>query len=96
MQQGPRAELVGRALAPQGGQDVELPWLQPLAGERGPARPVQVPGQPGHPAEHLQRLDVQVGPLRLPGGDQVVHLVARQLPGHRLVHGRSLSLDVES
>jgi hypothetical protein len=55
-----------------------------------------VPCQPGHPAQHLQRLDIQVRPLRLPGRDQVVHLVAQRLPGHRLVHWRSISLDVES
>jgi hypothetical protein len=38
------------------------------------------------PAEHLQWLDVEVRPLRLPGGDQVVHLVAQGLPGHLLIH----------
>jgi hypothetical protein len=45
----------------------------------GPApRDVQVPGQPGDPAEYLHRLDVEVRTLRPPRGDQVIHLVAEQ------------------
>jgi hypothetical protein len=35
-----------------------------------------VPGQPGDPAEHLKRLHVKVGPLRSPGLDELVDLVA--------------------
>ena len=37
-----------------------------------------MPGEPGDPAEHLQRLHVQVRPLRPPRGDQVIYLVAEQ------------------
>ena len=33
--------------------------------------------QPGHPAEHLEWLDVDVGPFGLPGGHEVVDLVLR-------------------
>ena len=71
-----------------------------MRGERGPPGPVQVPGQPGHPAEHLERLHVQVGPLGVPGGHQVVHLVARQrrrgLASGLLVHAGSISLDIKT
>ena len=43
--------------------------------ERPAPGDVQVPGEPGDPAEHLQRLDVQIGPLRPPRGHQFVDLV---------------------
>jgi len=49
-----------------------------VLGERAAPRDVQVPRQPGDPAEHLHRLHVQVGPLSSPRGDQVVHLVPQQ------------------
>ena len=58
-----------------------------MLGERAAPRDVQVPGQPGDPAEHLHRLDVQVGPLRSPRGDQVVYLVAQQRRGEDLTVG---------
>jgi hypothetical protein len=38
-----------------------------------------VPGQPGDPAQHLQRLYVKVGPLRSPRGDQLIHLIAHSV-----------------
>ena len=47
-----------------------------MTGEGGPAGPVQVPREPGDAAEHLQRLDVQIGPFRVPGGDEIIHLIA--------------------
>jgi hypothetical protein len=46
-----------------------------VVGKRGAPRDVQVPGQPGDPAEHLHRLYVEVRPLCSPRGDQVIHLV---------------------
>jgi len=77
-EQGAGRELERPPLAAQRRQDVELPRLEPVLGERAAAGDVQVPGQPGDPAEHLHRLHVQVGPLRSPRGDQVVHLVPQQ------------------
>jgi len=49
-----------------------------VLGERAAPRDVQVPGQPGDPAEYLHRLDIQVRPLSSPGGHQVIYLVAQQ------------------
>src|SRR5579875_968991 len=46
--------------------------------ERGRPGAVQVPRQPAH---HVQRLDIEVGPLGPPAGDQVVNLVRS---GHSL------------
>ena len=60
------AQLIRRALPAQRGQDIELPGFKPVRGERRPPCPVQVPGQPGDPAEHLQWFDVEVGPLGTP------------------------------
>jgi energy-coupling factor transporter ATP-binding protein EcfA2 len=77
-EQGTRRELERRSLPAQRRQHVELPRFQPVLGERAAPRDVQVPGQPGDPAEHLHRLDVQIGPLGPPRGDQVVHFVAEQ------------------
>ena len=74
-------QLEWRALPAQRGEHVELPGLQPVVGERAAPRDVQVPGEPGDPAEHLHRLDVEVGPLRPPRGHQVIHLVPQH--GHR-------------
>jgi hypothetical protein len=77
-EQRARGELERRPMPAQRGEHVELPRLQAVVGERAAARDVQVPGEPGDPAQHLHRLDVQVGPLRPPRGDQVVHLVAQR------------------
>jgi trans-aconitate 2-methyltransferase len=56
-----------------------------------------VPGQPGDPAEHLQWLHVQVGPLGPPGSDQIVHLVAlHTAAAWTFIHARSISLDIKS
>src|SRR5581483_10777210 len=71
-------ELVGSAGPAQRGEYVELPRLEPVLRERGTPRPVQVPGQPGDPAEHFKRLDVQVGALPAPGSDQSIDLVPRR------------------
>jgi hypothetical protein len=59
--------------------------------ERAAPRDVQVPCKPGDPAQHLERLDIEIGSLAPPGGDQVIDLVARRgigtgpLPGMILV-----------
>jgi serine/threonine-protein kinase RsbW len=101
-------QLVGRPLPAQCRQHVEPPGLEAVAGEGGPAGPVQMPREPGDAAEHLQRLDVQIRPLRMPGADEIVDLVAE--PGGRagarsrwcapstrgLRHARSISLDIKS
>jgi hypothetical protein len=79
-EQRARRELERRSLPAQRGEHVELPRFEAVLGERAAARDVQVPGEPGDPAEHLHRLDIQVGPLRSPRGDQVVHLVAQGCP----------------
>ncbi len=95
-EQCPGRELIRRSLPAQRGQHVEFPGLQAVCGERGAPGQVQVPGQPGDPAEHLERLHVQVGPLGPPGGDQVVHLVARLSgAGRAIIHARSISLDIK-
>ncbi len=72
-----------------------------MLGEGGTPGPVQVPGEPGHPAEHLERLHVEVGPLGVPGGDEIVHLIAGQRsgldwPSGVFVHAGSISLDIKS
>jgi hypothetical protein len=68
-------QLERRPLPAQRGEHVELPRFEAVVGERAAPRDVQVPGQPGDPAEHLHRLHVEVGTLRPPRGDQIVHLV---------------------
>jgi hypothetical protein len=70
-------QLERRTLPAQRGEHVELPGLQPVIGERPAPRDVQVPGQPGDPAEDLHRFDVEVRTLRPPRGDQVIDLVAQ-------------------
>jgi hypothetical protein len=86
-EQGTRRELERRPLPAQRRQHVELPGFKPVLGERTPAGDVQMPGQPGDPAEYLHRLDVQVGPLGSPRFDQVVHLVAEQRLAEDLAFG---------
>ena len=86
-EQRARRELERRPLPAQRREHVESPRLQPVLGERLAPRDVQVPGQPGDPAEHLHRLDIQVGPLRSPRGDQVVYLVPQQWFAEDLVVG---------
>ena len=93
-QQRAGAELVGRPCPAQRGQHVELPRLQAVRRERGPAHPVQVPGQPGDAAEHMQRRDVQVRPFGSPARDDLVDLVP-DWPG-RGCHERSISLDIKT
>jgi hypothetical protein len=46
-----------------------------VRGEGGPPGAVDVPGQPGHAAEHLERTHVEVGSLTAPCGHQAVDLV---------------------
>ena len=71
----PGESTYGRPGPAQRGEHVELPDLEVVSGEGGTAGPVEVPRQPGHPAEDLERSDVEVGPLAGPGGDEPVHLV---------------------
>jgi hypothetical protein len=79
-QQRAGGQLERRPLPAQRGEHVELPGLQAVVGERAAPGDVQVPGQPGDPAEHLHRLHVEVWPLRPPRGDQLIDLVPQ--PGH--------------
>ena len=81
-QQRSRGELEWRPGPAQRGEHIEPPELEAAAGERGAPRDIQVPGQPGDPAEHLQRLDVEVRPLSTPLRDEVVNLITR--PAGRL------------
>ena len=74
-QELPGGELVRGPRAPQRGQHVELPGLQAVLGEGQPARAVQVPGQPAHPAEHLEWFHVEVRALPAPRCDQPIDLV---------------------
>jgi len=95
-QRGPeqraRRELERRPLPAQRREHVERPRLELVLGERAAPRDVQVPGQPRDPAEHLHRLHVQVGPLRSPRGDQVVHLVPQQRFGEDPLVGVRLNI----
>jgi len=79
--------LERRSLPAQRREHVEFPRLELMLGERAAPRDVQVPGEPGDPAEHLHRLDIQVRPLRSPRGDQIIHLVAQQRRGEDLPVG---------
>ena len=74
-QQPAGGELVRRTGAPQRGQDVELPRLDPVVGERLPAGEVEVAGQPRDPAEDGDRRQVEVAALARPRLDQLVDLV---------------------
>ena len=76
LEQPARGELVRRPRAAQGREHVELPGLDVVLGEDLPAGPVEVVAQPGDPAQHLHRLQVEVGALPLPGLDEPVDLVA--------------------
>ena len=86
-----RRHLIRRPLSAQGRQHVELPRLEPATRERGPPGEVKVPRQPGYPAQHLHGLDVQIGPLRVPRGHQIVYLVA-----HRTIRARSAVEDLRA
>ena len=71
------------------------PTAQVVGGEGAAALPVEVPGQPGDPAQHVQRPDVQVRPLPAPRGDEVVDLVAHFRAVIREPHASSISLDIK-
>jgi hypothetical protein len=74
-QQRPRRELEGRPGPAQRGEHVELPRLKAVRGERAAPRDVQVPAEPGDPAQHLERLDIEIRPLAPPRCYQVIDLV---------------------
>ncbi len=75
-QQRARGELVGLARPAQRGEHVELPRLDRVGGEGVAPGLVEQPGQPAHPAEHLDRGEVEIGAFAVPGLDQLVDLVA--------------------
>ena len=75
-------ELVGLAGPAQGGEHVELPPLQAVLREGLRPVEVQAPGQPRDAREDVQRGDVEVGALAVPGLDDPVDVV-----GPRLGHG---------
>ena len=83
-------EPVGLTGATQRGEHVELPALEAVAAERLATRTVEVTGQPGDPAEHLQRCDIEVGTLAPPRRDEVVDLVAARRCGRRLASRRGV------
>ena len=87
-------QLEGRPVPAQRGQHIELPRLKPVGGERAAPGDVQMLGEPGDPAQYVQRRDVEVGPLRLPRCHEPVHLVAERRPGI-LLHRLRISLDVK-
>ena len=74
-QQPPGGELVRRSRAPQCRQHVELPRLDLVGGEGRPPGQVEVPGQPGDPAEDGDRREVEVRPLARPRLGELVDLV---------------------
>jgi hypothetical protein len=47
-------------------------------GEDRPPGAVEVPGEPGDPAEDVQRLDVEIRTLHAPGRDQPVYFVLHE------------------
>ena len=61
--------------AAQRGEHVELPRLQFGCREGGAPGPVEVPRKPAHARQHLQRREVEIGPLALPGVDDAVDFV---------------------
>jgi hypothetical protein len=69
-----------------------------VGGEGAASGAIEMAREPGHPAEHLHGLDVEVGPLATPGADQPVDLVVRRLRRSLRRHGQSLiikSLDMK-
>ena len=68
-------ELVGLAGPAQGGEHVELPPLEAVLREGLRAVEVEPPGQPRDAREDLQRGDVEVGALAVPGLDDPVDVV---------------------
>ena len=77
----PRGELVGLARAPECGQDVELPGVEVVLGERRRADPRVLLGQPGDPGQDVQGSDIEVGSLALPGRDEPVDVVTGRCLG---------------
>jgi len=47
-----------------------------VLGECRPPGPVEVMAEPAHPAEHLERAQVEVWTFSLPGRDETVHFIA--------------------
>jgi hypothetical protein len=65
-----------------------------VLGESEPARPVQVPGQPAHPAEHLERFHVEVRALPAPRSDQPIDLVLHDDQCSGCVDMKSLDVEL--
>ncbi|GAA2908739.1 hypothetical protein GCM10020221_01030 [Streptomyces thioluteus] len=75
----PGRELVGRPGPAQRGQHVELPGLQLVLCEGQSTGAVEVASEPADPAEHLQRLHVEVRALPAPCCDQPIDLVLHEI-----------------
>ena len=75
LQQCLRAQLERLARAAQGRQHVPLPRLQVAAAERVAARAVEVAREPVDAREHLERREVEIGPLRDPRFDDPIDFV---------------------
>jgi hypothetical protein len=69
-----------------------------VLGERQPSGAVQVPGEPAHPAEYLERFHVEVRALPAPCCDQPIDLVLHDDQCSGCVDMKSLdikSLDIK-
>jgi hypothetical protein len=72
----PSGQGVGRAGTTKGGQHIELPGLESVLGECGGPSAIKVAGKTGDSREHVQRSNVEVGPLATPRIDNVIDFVA--------------------
>ncbi len=63
------------------GEYVELPGLESVGCEGVSSGQVEVAGEPGDPAEHVHRRDVQIGSFPLPGPDEPIDLVVARVYG---------------
>ncbi len=87
LQEGLRAQLVGIARPSQRRQHVELPRLELRLLERGAPGALQQPRQAADARQHLERGEVEVGPLAPPRVDDAVDLVAAGHPPIMPVRG---------
>ena len=91
LQQLLRAQLERLARAAEGREHVPLPRLEVAAPERVATRPVEVAREAVDAREHLERREVEVGPLRDPCFDDAVDFVrlVRHVPIIGARHVRS-------
>ena len=70
-----RGKLVGRAGPEEGRQDVELPVVEGVRGERLFTDEIQTPGKARHARKNGQRAHVEFGRLAAPSLDDAIYVV---------------------